>query len=501
MSTARKARKVLLVEFNEITWTVADRFIAEGKMPNLARLRSDGTTAAPEALERHPLLDPWVSWVTVHTGVDCTTHGAMVLEQDVSTIRAKRTWDYALEAGKSVGIWGSISAYPPRPVPGFMVPGPFAPGPETYPPFLEPVQALNRKYTQVHHKNQEPDTVLSMAKKGVELLRGGLSLETCSRIVQQLALEKVRPYMHWKRVTLQPYLNFDFFSELYSKMRPDFATWHSNHAAHFQHHYWRAWDDTGFPARATDEEKKKYGGAMEHGYRVVDDLLGRFMSLADDDTVLVVASALGQKPYTHDLYPEGKICLKFKDVRQVLDLVGAKGVGDVVPVMDPQWNVRISDPTERARVRDALLAVRRENAPTPDAITVDEVGEILTITPRGIAKDDGSARYFFPTETGERELAVGDLFRIYGDTPKEGMHDPTGLLVMYGPGIERGLFIGHTNDLDIAPTLLSLMGVPVPEIMQGRVLSEAWGERPKAGASRSERADGGSPRASTIASA
>lgn len=478
MPTARRARKVLLLEFNEITWTVADRFMRDGKMPNLARMRAEGTAAAPEALERPPFLDPWISWVTVHTGVDRSVHGAMVLEQDLNTIRAKRTWDYALDAGKSVGVFGSVGAYPPRPVPGFMVPGPFAPGPETYPEFLKPVQALNRKYTQVHHKNTAPDTLMAMAKQGVDLLRLGLRPETCARIALQLATERVQPHMHWKRVTLQPLVNYDFFAGLYDKFRPDFATWHSNHAAHFMHHYWRAWDDTGFGTPATPAERKKFGGAMEHGYRVVDDLLGRFIDLVDDDTVIVVASALGQKPYSNDLYPEGKICVKFKDVRQVLELVGAKGVSDVVPVMDPQWNVKIPDATERARVRDALLAVRRENAPTPDAITVEEVGEILTITPRGVAKLDLAMRYTFALEGGAtRVFTFDELFRGYGDTPKEGMHDPTGMLLIHGPGIERGLFLDHTNDLDVAPTILSLMGIPVPEIMTGRALSEAWGER------------------------
>lgn len=478
MPTARKARKVLLLEFNEITWTVAERFMREGKMPHLARLRAEGTTAAPEAIERPPHLDPWISWVTLHTGVDMSVHGAMVLEQDVSTIRAKRTWDYALEGGKSIGVFGSISAYPPKPVPGFMVPGPFAPGPETYPKFIEPAQALNRKYTQVHHKNAEADSLLSMAKMGADLLRLGLTAETCSRIALQLATERIKPHLHWKRVTLQPYINFDFFSTLYRMFTPDFATWHSNHCAHFQHHYWRSWDDTGFPSPATEEEKKQFGGAMPHGYAVLDDLLGRFVGLVDDDTVIMVTSALGQKPYNHELYPEGKVCVKFKDVRRVLDLVGAKGVGDVVPVMDPQWNVRIADTGERTRVRDALLAVRRENAPTTDAITVEEVGEILTITPRSLAKMDGRAVYHFPAEGGgTRSFAFDELFKGYGDTPKEGMHDPSGMLLIYGPGIERGLFIDHTTDLDIAPTVLSLMGLPVPDIMQGRALCEAWGER------------------------
>jgi predicted AlkP superfamily phosphohydrolase/phosphomutase len=490
MSGAIKARKVLLLEFNEITWSVADRFMRDGLMPNLARLRSEGTAAAPEALERPPFLDPWISWVTLHTGVDRSVHGALVLEQDVSTIRAKRTWDYALEAGKSVGIFGSISAYPPRPVPGFMVPGPFAPGPETYPKFLEPVQALNRKYTQVHHKNAQADTIFTMAKQGVDLLRLGLRPETCAKIALQLASERVQKHMHWKRVTLQPLVNYDFFSALYERYRPDFATWHSNHAAHFQHHYWRAWDSTGFAIPATEEEREKFGGAMPHGYKVVDDLLGKFVELIDDDTVLVVASALGQKPFTNDLYPEGKVCVKFKEVRQVLDIVGAKGVTDVVPVMDPQWNVKIPDDQERARVRDALLAARREGGPTPDAITVDEVGEILTITPRGLAKMDGAMRYTFPTpDGGTRTFAFDELFRGYGDTPKEGMHDPTGMLLLHGPGIERGLFIDHTTDLDVAPTVLSLMGIPVPEIMHGRPLSEAWGDRRTAAQRVADRAN------------
>ncbi|MEZ4301685.1 MAG: alkaline phosphatase family protein [Polyangiaceae bacterium] len=496
MSTARKARKVLLLEFNEITWSLADRFIREGRMPNLARLRSEGTSAAPEALERPPYLDPWISWVTVHTGVDMAVHGAVVLEQDVTTIRAKRTWDYALDAGKSIGIFGSISAYPPRPVPGFMVPGPFAPGPETFPKFVEPAQALNRKYTQVHHKNAQQDTLLSMAKMGVDLLKLGLSPETCARIALQLATERVKPHMHWKRVSLQPYVNYDFFAKLYRMFRPDFATWHSNHAAHYQHHYWRAWDDTGFAQPATAEEKRKFGGAMPHGYMVIDDLIGRFFALKDDDTVLVVTSALGQKPFSNDLYPEGKVCVKFKDVRQVLDIVGAKGVGDVVPVMDPQWNVRISDATERARVRDALLAVRRDNAPTPDGITVDEVGEILTITPRGLAKMDGASTYHFPLPGGgTRSFKVDELFRTYGDTPKEGMHDPTGMMLIHGPGIERGLFIDHTTDLDVAPTVLALLGIEAPDVMQGRALSEAWGER-KASSSR-----GAQARSSSVVSA
>src|SRR5262245_28485406 len=76
------SKRVLLLEFNEITWAIIDPLIASGKLPNLARLLREGTVASPEALEKRPHLDPWVTWVTVHTGAERSVHGATVLEQD-----------------------------------------------------------------------------------------------------------------------------------------------------------------------------------------------------------------------------------------------------------------------------------------------------------------------------------------------------------------------------------------------------------------------------------
>jgi arylsulfatase A-like enzyme len=48
------------------------------------------------------------------------------------------------------------------------------------------------------------------------------------------------------------------------------------------------------------------------------------------------------------------------------------------------------------------------------------------------------------------------------------------MMILYGPGVRSGGSIAEANNLDIAPTLLTLMGLPVPEGMRGRVLSEAF---------------------------
>jgi len=51
-------------------------------------------------------------------------------------------------------------------------------------------------------------------------------------------------------------------------------------------------------------------------------------------------------------------------------------------------------------------------------------------------------------------------------------HAPVGILVLRGPGIRRGVEIGNASVMDIAPTVLYLLGLPVARDMPGRVLVE-----------------------------
>ncbi len=73
--------------------------------------------------------------------------------------------------------------------------------------------------------------------------------------------------------------------------------------------------------------------------------------------------------------------------------------------------------------------------------------------------------------TGSAEIVGGEAGRWH--------HDP-GLLVVAGPGIRRGVVLsGNANVLDITPTLLAVLGLPVPRTMQGKVLTEAFDEAGK----------------------
>jgi arylsulfatase A-like enzyme len=327
-----------------------------------------------------------------------------------------------------------------------------------------------------------------MARTAAELLKLGLKPSTCVTIAAQLFRERFEPHTHWKRVSLQPLINYDFFETLYRRYRPDFATWHTNHVAHYMHHYWRAMDDSQFRMPAPLEEKRKYGGAVEYGYEVADTLLGRFIDLIGEDTVIVLASSMGQQPYAADLYPEGKVVVRFKDIHRVLKILGVKGATEVVPTMVPQWNVKIPGDAERARIKGLFERAYVKGGPRPEAFAVTEVENILTVTPLGMARRDGEVRYFFPDapNADPNGYRLEELFIMDAASQKEGMHHPTGLFTLWGKGIRAGVKIENTTTLDIAPTVLTLLGIPVPSLMKGRVLSEAWSEAPAAAARGSD---------------
>jgi len=50
---------VVLLEFNELTPALMDRFIADGKLPNFARLRASSEIFISDAEEQEPYLEPW----------------------------------------------------------------------------------------------------------------------------------------------------------------------------------------------------------------------------------------------------------------------------------------------------------------------------------------------------------------------------------------------------------------------------------------------------------
>jgi predicted AlkP superfamily phosphohydrolase/phosphomutase len=63
-------------------------------------------------------------------------------------------------------------------------------------------------------------------------------------------------------------------------------------------------------------------------------------------------------------------------------------------------------------------------------------------------------------------------YLAFADYKKTGVHHLQGVLLIYGPSVQPGIMEG-THLMDIAPTLLYLLGMPVPDDIDGHVLTKA----------------------------
>jgi hypothetical protein len=232
-------------------------------------------------------------------------------------------------------------------------------------------------------------------------------------------------------------------------------------------------DPTPFLTKPSAEEVRKFGPAIEYGYRIADKVLGRLWNLADENTVVILASGLGQQPYVTEEFPEGRQVMRIRDIRQLVELCGLDGRCTPLSMMAPQWNLRIPDPDDRAQA-ERFLRTSWVGTPETPLFAFETVGDTinLNIFSKKLKEVGPESPCVFP-EAGGRRIPFGEFCALQDATPKEGYHDPVGLVLIRGAGIRRGAQIGECTNLDLAPTMLHLLGIEIPAHMRGRVLEEA----------------------------
>src|SRR6266705_3493427 len=142
-----KNPRVMIVGLDAATWDLIRPWLAEGHMPNLARLTSEGTYGKFQSV-MPPITPP--AWTSFTTGKNPGKHGIFHFMEakpdsyalsytNASSRRSRTVWKILNDAGFTTGTTNIPFTYPPEHLKGYQMAGmdtPSAKSPFVYPPEL-----------------------------------------------------------------------------------------------------------------------------------------------------------------------------------------------------------------------------------------------------------------------------------------------------------------------------------------------------------------------------
>ncbi|GAC1342610.1 MAG: hypothetical protein NVS2B9_07160 [Myxococcales bacterium] len=461
-STAARRRRVVLLELNELSPSLVDRFIGEGRLPAFQQLRSESHLYVTESAERAPFLDPWVEWITVHSGLDYADHQILNLG-DGHRLGVPNLWDYVCRDGGTAWVCGSMNISYAKPLRGAVLPDPWAFGVDPSPESLRPYFSFVR-HQVLDHTNPE---ACFRAQDYLSFLRfmvsRGLRFGTCATIARQLAREKVSKVdVRWKRATLLDALQMDVFRSLYRELKPDLATFFSNSTAHFQHLYWRNLDPTPFKLKPTAAEQAAYSAAIRTGYENHDRLIRDAVQLAGKDAVIIFCSALSQQPCVSFDDEGGKHLYRPRNFDAFVAACGVADARSTAPDMAERFQVLFDSEVAAGAAREQLDSATYRGR------------KLLLVAPNGKQLMINCSLYDDVDQGGNiegRGFSIPFRKAFYQmEGIKSGMHHPTGLFWIRLPEREHRVFADAVPLNRVAPTVLSMYGLRKPPHMRGDAL-------------------------------
>jgi predicted AlkP superfamily phosphohydrolase/phosphomutase len=433
-----KSRRVVLVGLDGTPCTLVERFVKDGTMPNMARLKAGGSllqmdTSIPDISS--------VAWTSFMTGANPGRHGIYgfldvqpnsykIYFPSSRHIKSETLWAVANRAGKRAVVINVPSTYPAQPLDGILVAGFVAVdiNKATYPASLVPrLQAMDYRIDVDARKVQQSHDALMEDV-----------LVTLDRRVRLLL-------------------------ELYDKEPWDLFVGVVTETDRLQHFFMDAIADEGH----------KYHSACRDFYRRIDAFLGQVAERLKDETMLIMSdhgfTPIKQQVYLNRwLVDNGYLKLKAnaRSVEEIAD-------GSLAFAMDPgrvYINVRGKYPQ--------------------GAVEPNDVARVAAEIKQGLSEiGDNGARVV--KRVYERdELFSGPVVHLAPDLCVQSVYgyDLKGA-VNKAQLMDREVFTGmHTQDdstlfinspagalrpdkphiTDVAPTLLDALGLGVPETMDGR---------------------------------
>jgi predicted AlkP superfamily phosphohydrolase/phosphomutase len=518
--TSKDRRRVIVLGIDGGTLSLVGPWAKQGELPNLARIIAAGTSGALRSTV-HPLTPQ--AWTSFLTGVNPGKHGVFDFGRrrpdsyqldlvDSRSRRAPAIWSYLAEHGLTTGVINVPLTFPLEEIHGFQISGMHTPSLEQG---VGPVRLLDEL------REVAPDYQIDVMSPWYDDMGAFL------RDVHRMTVARGRAAVHLYREH-RPDL---FVLVLVAVDRVSHALFgQMAHPANHGRDGRAGWKYSGEVLRAYQAVDRVLGELLaladentvvvvmsDHGFGDLarDVSLNQFflerglMAFSPDKVrprLPVVGVPVGAAGRTAAEAVVERIRQAVPPLRWAADRQIRRGA---IPLALRRWeyidwsrtvayshgffgNVYLNvkgrepegcvDPADYTRVRDEVArTLAALTDPDDGGRIVDHLfrreelysGPYLDQAPDLVVVMRG---YSYITRGGSELTATA----VVGP-PKvghSGNHRLDGMLVLWGAGIRQGAKVSGAHIVDVAPTILHLLGIPVPQELDGRVLAEAL-ERPE----------------------
>jgi len=477
---ARVQKKLILLELNEVPYRVIDSYCNRRPMSTLASMLQKSrqyTSVTDDQLA----LDPWISWSTLHRGVNDEVHGILHLGQVIDSTDAAfpPIWRLLRKRGLKVGVFGSLhsSNIPPDASEySFYLPDYFDSGLAAYPVSLLPFQKLSLSMTRQSARNVSRSIPFRSALKfALNAPKLGLRMATVYGMAMQLVREAFNARLRIRRRVYQPLIMMDLFIKQLTEKKPEFASFYTNHVAAAMHRYWAA----SFPEdygsdRLDDAWVSRYKDEIWFAMDKLDAMLRQLKRFVDrnPEYSLIAAGSMGQAAIpakkTYDF-------LTITDTNRFMQALGAPPGGwQSRPAMVPCNCVVVADQYRAAVLKNIQTlsiggqTIKRDQKPV-GPLSFDE-------------RHHGDFQFFVQFDS----FRGGDTATIAGKAHKltdvglglmahedgvncTAQHVPEGAVFVYPSAQhEKVSSVRKTvSTLDVAPSIMEFFGIEKPPYMRG----------------------------------
>ena len=479
----KKNNKVLVIGLDGATWNLLKPLIEEKKLPTIEKLKENGCHGNLESCIPHVTFPAWKCYSTgknpgklgVYWWMDLDIKSRKTRVNSSNSFKSLEIWDHLGIEGVKCGIMGMPTTYPPKKVNGFMA-SEFNPSDSgyTYPEELE--TELKEKFGFIaefgdyHGEDRE-----KMAENRIKIMKQ----------------------------------RFDSFKYLAMKFKPDFLHLTIFHIDNIQHFYWKY----------MEKNDTKFGKVIEKSWKFIDSELELLINEVDPDYVMVMSdhgfTSLKAIFNVHmwllnrdHLHLKSKI-LKFLNslklltlsssiAKKLITLKQSRKISETASMTDIAIKLIDWEKCKVIALGEGLLYINRHAFKNNNELEVfrenliNELSEIRNpktgefIVKKVFRREDiysGKYTYLAPDliilpNEGYEIASLGLSKKLWDFSPKEegwsAVHKLHGIYMVSGKDVKKGYEIKGAKIYDIAPTILHIFGIPIPNDMDGRVLKEIF---------------------------